>query len=136
MSSSTLTDNQARGPRARSNPAPNRWGSLRDGRVYLWLGLLALLVGAFSLTYASTPSYDPWSWLIWGREILHGQLMISGGSSWKPLPVIFTTVLALFGASGAATLWLMVARGGFVLTILMTMRLAARFTWSLSAPAT
>ena len=28
--------------------------------------LLALAVGALSLLFPSTPSHDPWSWLIWG----------------------------------------------------------------------
>ncbi len=77
----------------------------------MWLTLLALALGALSLLFPSTPSYDPYSWLIWGREIFHGQLHIAGGSSWKPLPVIFTTVFALFG-SAQPNLWLVVARAG------------------------
>jgi len=94
------------------------------------LTLLALLGGACSLDFPSTPSYDPWSWLVWGRQILHGQLHITGGSSWKPLPVIFTTVLAIFG-SAAPNLWLLIARAGAFLAVLMTAKLAARLTWEL-----
>jgi hypothetical protein len=102
----------------------------RGGRFYVWLTLLALALGAISLLYPSTPSYDPWSWLIWGREILHGQLTIAGGSSWKPLPVIFTTVFALFG-SAQPNLWLIVARAGAVISVLMSVKLAVRITWGL-----
>ncbi len=92
---------------------------------------MALALAAISLLYPSTPSYDPWSWLIWGREIFHGSLHIAGGSSWKPLPVVFTTVLALFG-SAQPNLWLLIARAGAVLSVLMTAKLAMRITWALT----
>ena len=114
----------------------------RGGRLYLWLTGVALLLGAVSLHWPSTPSYDPWSWLIWGREIFHAitgsgpqvdsALHITGGSSWKPLPVIFTTVFALFG-SAQPNLWLLVARAGAALTVLMSVKLAVRTTWGLVA---
>ncbi len=99
-------------------------------RVYLWLTGLAVLLGIVSLLWPTTPSYDPWSWLIWGREILHGHLVIAGGSSWKPLPVIFTTVLALFG-SAQPDLWLLVAHAGAALAVLMAVKLTMRITWSM-----
>ncbi len=104
---------------------------MRGPRVYFWLILVSLVLAASTLNFRSTPSYDPWSWLIWGREIIHGQLILKGGSSWKPLPVIFTTVFALFG-SAAPDLWLIVARTGFVLFVLMTAKLAGRLTWELA----
>src|SRR2546421_13115438 len=47
---------------------------LRGPRLYLWLGGVALLIGALSLLIPSTPSYDPWAWLVWGREIIHVDL--------------------------------------------------------------
>ena len=31
-----------------------------------------LALAAFSLLLPSEPSYDPFSWLVWGREIAHG----------------------------------------------------------------
>jgi len=100
----------------------------QGGRIYIWLGIVSVALAAFSLTYPSTPSYDPWSWLIWGRELFHGQLILAGGSSWKPLPVIFTTAAAAFG-SAQPDLWLLVARTGAVLTVLMATKLALRITW-------
>ena len=112
----------------------------RGARSYLWLLGLALLFGAISLLWPSTPSYDPWSWLIWGREIFHWAtgtglpadqaLHIAGGSSWKPLPVIVTTVFALFG-SAQPDLWLVIARAGAALTVLMSVKLTTRITWQL-----
>ncbi len=115
-----------------SPPAPAGSPSLfRGGRSYVWLTLLALALAGLSLLYPSTPSYDPWSWLVWGREIFHGSLHIAGGSSWKPLPVIFTTVLAAFG-SAQPNLWLLIARAGAVISVLMTAKLAMRITWALT----
>src|SRR5580698_8902642 len=62
--------------------------------------ILALISGAVLPT---VPSYDPWSWIVWGREVLdpHLSLLIGGGSSWKPFPVLFTWFYGLFaGAPG------------------------------------
>ena len=70
-------------------------------RFYLLLGAGALVIAALSLLIPSTPSYDPWAWLVWGREIVHLNLHTTGGPTWKPLPVLFTTVFALFGKAAA-----------------------------------
>lgn len=95
---------------------------------YVWLALTALAVGGLSLLIPSTPSYDPWSWLLWGREILHGNLTITtGGTSWKPLPMIFTIPFALFGKA-APDLWLAVARAGAFAAVVMVFRLSFRLT--------
>jgi hypothetical protein len=95
---------------------------------YFWLIVVALAVGALSLLIPSTPSYDPWSWLVWSRQIVHGHLTItSGGTSWKPLPMIFTIPFALFG-SAAPDLWLVVARAGAFAAVVMVFRLAFRLT--------
>lgn len=102
-------------------------------RLYIWLILAGLAIGALSLLVpAATPTYDPWSWLVWGRELLHGHLSLADGPSWKPLPVLFTTPFALFG-SAAPNLWLVVARAGFVVSVLMVFKLAARLAWRFSA---
>ena len=97
------------------------------------LVVLSFAIAALSLVFPSTPSYDPWSWIIWGRQIVHGSLDLQNGPSWKPLPVIFTTVFGLFGQA-APNLWLVVARGGATLASLMTFWLAARLTWWLRDP--
>ena len=55
-------------------------------RFYLLLAAVALLIAALSLLIPSTPSYDPWAWLVWGSEIVHLDLHTTGGPSWKPLP--------------------------------------------------
>jgi hypothetical protein len=90
----------------------------------LVVGCLAL--AALSLTLPSVPTYDPWAWIIWGREVAHLDLVTSTGPSWKPLPVIFTTPFSLAGDDGAPLLWLVVARAGGILAFAMAFRLGRR----------
>jgi hypothetical protein len=100
---------------------------LAGGRLYFALGALALVIAAFTLLIPSTPSYDPWAWLVWGREIVHINLQTTGGPTWKPLPVIFTTLFAPFGKA-APDLWLVVARAGALMAAAMVFKLCARLT--------
>jgi hypothetical protein len=85
-----------------------------------------LVVAAFSLLTPSTPTYDPWAWIMWGREIAHFDLVTEGGPSWKPLPIFFTVPFSFFGDHTAAYLWLVIARAGGLLACVMTFRLARR----------
>src|SRR4051794_822356 len=54
--------------------------AVRHGVAFAVLGLAAL-----SFLMPSAPTYDPWSWIIWGREIVHLDLSTVDGPSWKPL---------------------------------------------------
>src|SRR5215218_1311389 len=74
--------------------------------------LACLAVAALTLLLPSTPTYDPWAWIMWGREIVHLDLVTTGGPSWKPLPILFTTPFSLLGDHTAAYLWLVIARAG------------------------
>jgi hypothetical protein len=76
----------------------------------------------------TVPSYDPWAWISWGREVVdpHLSFAISGGPSWKPLPWFFAIVYALFGSTAAPTLWVITARAGGLLGLVAAYRLAAR----------
>jgi hypothetical protein len=88
----------------------------------------AALAG-ISLLLPSEPSYDPWAWLVWGRELAHGTLDTSGGPSWKPLPVVFTTLVARLedvNEGLPVALWMVVARAGALLALAMAFRLASR----------
>lgn len=92
----------------------------------VWPLLLGCVVLAtLSLLLPAAPTYDPWAWLVWGREITELDLNTRLGPSWKPLPVMFTTLFALFGER-APDLWLVVARAGGLLALAMSYRLATR----------
>jgi hypothetical protein len=90
---------------------------------------VCVVLAALSAAVLPTvPSYDPWSWISWGREVVdpHIGFEISGGPSWKPLPWFFTIVYALFGSAAAPTLWVITARAGGLLGLVAAYRLAAR----------
>ena len=108
------------------------WRSLSGGRFYLILAAVAVVVGIVSLLIPSTPSYDPWAWIIWGREIVHINLQTTGGPTWKPLPVIFTTLFAPFGQA-EPDMWLVVARAGAFAAVVMVFRLSFRLTRMIGA---
>jgi hypothetical protein len=124
-STAELTAPAVGAPRSLGSVALTR--RLEGGRLYLVLAVGALLIGALTLLIPSTPSYDPWAWLVWGREIVHFNLQTTGGPTWKPLPVIFTTVFAPFGKA-QPDLWLVVARAGAVMAAAMVFKLSWRLT--------
>jgi hypothetical protein len=115
-------------PRAAWTAASTR---LAGGRLYIAMGAAALIVASLSLLIPSTPSYDPWSWLVWGREVAHVNLQTTGGPTWKPLPVIFTTIFSLFGKA-APDLWLVVARAGALMAVGMVFKMCVRLTRQLA----
>ena len=100
---------------------------LREAPALPLIVLGCVVLAALSLILPSPPGKDPWSWIIWGREIAHLDLDTSSGSSWKPLPVLFTTVFSLFGDDAAPGLWLVVVRAGALLAVVFAYRIAARY---------
>jgi hypothetical protein len=119
-------------------------GGERRALSWILLGSLACLaLGIVSvLTLPSLPGYDAFAWVVWGRELAHhvigpGEPFIPGGGpSWKPLPVVFTTVFGFFGA--APTLWVAFARAaglfGLLVAYRLGLRLAASARWRLAGP--
>jgi hypothetical protein len=90
--------------------------------------IVCAVLGVLSAAILPTvPSYDPWSWIVWGHAVFdsHVSFIVNGGPSWKPLPVIFTTIWGLFG-SAAPTLWVITARIGGLLGIWGAWKLASR----------
>jgi hypothetical protein len=92
------------------------------GRAQVRLAAGAVAVAALSaLVIAPAPSYDPWAWLLWGREIAHGTLSTAEGPAFKPLTVAVCTLLAPLG-SAAPAIWVVLARTGTVIAIVLAFR--------------
>jgi hypothetical protein len=67
---------------------------------------------------APAPSYDPWAWLLWGREIAHGTLSTEEMPAFKPLTVAVCAMLAPLGGA-APEAWVIIARAGMVLAVIL-----------------
>lgn len=93
-------------------------------------------LAGLTLLLPSVPSYDPWAWLIWGREVVHLDLHTTTGPSWKPLPVLLTAPYSLAGPA-APELWLITARaatlGAVVAAFAVADRLGGRVAGALAA---
>ncbi|MGP0048661.1 MAG: hypothetical protein ACLPZR_07385 [Solirubrobacteraceae bacterium] len=83
--------------RGRRRSRPRSLGFLAR---HIWW-LVAFGVVAISLLIVVTadarPGYDPYGWLGWGYQTLHGSLNLGGAPSWKPFTYVFTVPYALFG---------------------------------------
>lgn len=85
------------------------------------------LAGCSFLVVRPAPSYDPWMWLHWGRELVAGELSTVEGPAFKPLPVAVGAVLAPLGTV-APWLWVLLARSAAVLAMILAFRLSRRLT--------
>ncbi len=94
-----------------------------------------VLAGVFTLIWQGAPTYDPWAWIIWGREIVQGDLVTTTGPSWKPLPMIFTIPFALVGKA-EPDLWLWVARATALMGLVAAAQLAVRLGGRLAGAIT
>jgi hypothetical protein len=95
----------------------------------------AVIAALASVLLPSTLSYDPWSWVIWGRELVGGDLDTVDGPSWKPLPVLFTAPFSLLG-DAAPALWGAVAWAGTGAAFVFAAALGARLAGRLGAALT
>src|SRR4051812_47106790 len=94
-------------------------------RPALVVAAACVLVATASLLLPSAPSYDPWAWLVWGREVLHGDLRTATGPSWKPLTVLLAMPLSLLGGAAPAA-WLVVSRAAALGAVAAAAALGAR----------
>lgn len=90
-----------------------------------------ILAAASLLVLPSAPTYDPWAWLIWGREVWSLDLSTAEGPAFKPLPVAVCALLAPLG-DGAPVAWVILARAGAIAAAL----LAGLVAWRLAGGVT
>ena len=114
----------AAAPEPEAPPADRLRATLGDHPLLAALAL-SIVLATITAAWPTIPSYDPFSWVVWGHEVTaaHISFYIGGGPSWKPLPFLFTTVYGLFGGL-APTLWVLTARAGGILGLLGAFRLA------------
>jgi hypothetical protein len=86
-------------------------------------GAAALAAALSLLIVPAAPSYDAWSWLIWGRELAGLELSTAEGPAWKPLPAFACAALAVFG-DAAPTLWVVLVRFAALLALVFAWVLA------------
>src|ERR1700691_52974 len=78
--------------------------------VWWFVGIaLILFSGVIAKVAQTRPGYDPYGWLIWGYQTIHGSLSLAGAPSWKPLPLIVTAPAALFGNHLQLWIWMTVS---------------------------
>src|SRR3954451_21805039 len=100
--------------------------AVRMPSLLLIAAIACLALALASLALPSGATYDPYAWLIWGRDLAHMDLATGGtGTSWKPLPALLDALLTPLGG-GAARGWLVVARAGALFAVFMSFRLAWR----------
>jgi hypothetical protein len=73
------------------------------------------------------PGYDPFGWMVWGQQVLHGSLNTSGAPSWKPMTFVFTLPYALFGHT-QVWLWSVTSVTGTIAAGVFAARVAFRLT--------
>ena len=85
--------------------------------------IAAGLAVASTLVIAPVPSYDPWAWLLWGREVAGGTLSTAEGPAFKPLPVAVCALLSPLG-DAAPWLWVTLVRVAAAVGAVLAFRLA------------
>jgi MFS family permease len=84
----------------------------------------AVIVALSALLVAPVPTYDSWSWLLWGREVASLSLSTAEGPAFKPLPVGVCALLSVLGPTLAPIAWVLVARAGAVVAVWAAYRAA------------
>jgi hypothetical protein len=85
---------------------------------------MAILAAAAAspLIVRAAPGYDPWTWLLWGREVASGTLSTADGPAFKPLPVAVCALLAPLG-SAAPIVWVVLVRAAALAALVLAFRL-------------
>jgi hypothetical protein len=105
MSTTTSEIGRAPSPLAESGSASKgaEGGPLRR-YAWWWVAIGLVILSAVLVRVTGTrPGYDPYGWLVWGRQTLHLSLDLGGAPSWKPLPYLFTVPYSL---TGRFAMWL------------------------------
>jgi hypothetical protein len=90
------------------------------------VAVVLLLISTVLVLWARTrPGFDPYGWLTWGQQTLHGSLDTNAAPSWKPLPYLFTLPYAVFGHD-QLWLWMITAVAVALAGVVFAARIAYR----------
>src|SRR3954452_22768806 len=106
-----------------TSPASARDRGERLARIVFALLCLGFLVGFF--VFPTYPVYDSYYSLLWGRDLLHGQLPVFDGFRYPtehPLSIVAGAVLSLFGQVGDR-LWVLMILATFLALVAGVYRL-------------
>jgi hypothetical protein len=109
---------------------PSRGERLRGS--LLAVAIVVVIATALEFGLRMSPSFDPYGWLVWGRQTVHLAFDPAGAPSWKPLPWLLTTPLALLGGA-APTVWLIVACAAGLWALWLAYRLGFRLAGRVGA---
>ena len=109
-----------------------RAGCLAASRAAWQLPLLIagglLVLSTLLVLWARTrPGFDPYGWLVWGRQTVAGSLNTNAAPSWKPLPYLFTLPYGVFGHY-QLWLWMITAVAVALSGVVFAARIAYRLT--------
>jgi hypothetical protein len=122
----SVPESESPGPRPETPRA--RLPALIREHPWWVVGFCVLAFSTALVLWSDTrPGYDPYGWLIWGYQTLHGTLDLGGAPSWKPLPWLFTVPYALFG-HGALRLWMITSVAIALSQSIFAARIAYRLT--------
>jgi hypothetical protein len=124
----TLEQHPATPPQAQASRDDRRLGDLIRRRPEPLIAIAVLLLATLFVVWARTrPGYDPYGWLVWGRQTLKGALDTNAAPSWKPLPYLFTLPYALFGHY-QLWLWMITSVAISLSGVVFAARIAYRLT--------
>jgi hypothetical protein len=110
--------------------APEPWTLRVFMRQHPWwatgIGLVVFSV-ALVVWARTRPGFDPYGWLVWGRQTLSGSLDTNAAPSWKPLPYLFTVPYALVGHY-QTWLWMITSVAVSLSGVVFAGRIAYRLT--------
>jgi hypothetical protein len=96
------------------------------------VSVVVLALSTAIVVWARTrPGFDPFGWLVWGRQTVAGALNTNAAPSWKPLPYLFTLPYGVFGHA-QLWLWMITAVAVALSGVVFAARIAYRLT---AAPA-
>jgi hypothetical protein len=90
---------------------------------------ITLLSAVIVFVARTRPGFDPYGWLVWGRQTLSLSLDTNAAPSWKPLPYLFTVPYALVGHY-ALWLWMVTSVAISLSGLIFAWRIAFRLTYS------